>query len=144
MLTRSSERIFNPMRYTGLNVFQVLYNIEQATRIILRKKIYISMTRQVSWIPASFFLIKSDGGLLPIFSMFLISLLVSWLNKYKIFANFLFLFNQQTRRLIRNVDENIEKKWINCQLFNEIINYQLPIIVFNETCLNIIYLYTHA
>ena len=31
------------------------------------------------------------------------------------FANFLFLFNQETRRLIRNI-ENIEKKLINCQL----------------------------
>ena len=41
------------------------------------------------------------------------------------FANFLFLFNQETRRLIRNI-ENIEKKLINCQLA----------VVFNETCLN--------
>ena len=41
------------------------------------------------------------------------------------FANFLFLFNQETRKLIRNI-ENIEKKLINCQLA----------VVFNETCLN--------
>ena len=42
------------------------------------------------------------------------------------FANFLFLFNQDTRRLISNI-ENIENKLINCQLA----------VVFNETCLNI-------
>ena len=42
---------------------------------------------------------------------------------------FLFLFNQDTRRLIRN----IEKKLINCQLA-----------VFNETCLNICkYIYVY-
>ena len=41
------------------------------------------------------------------------------------FANFLFLFNQETRKLIRNI-ENIEKKLINCQLA----------VVFKETCLN--------
>ena len=38
------------------------------------------------------------------------------------FANFLFLFNQDTRKLIRNI-ENIEKKLINCQLA----------VVFNKT-----------
>ena len=41
------------------------------------------------------------------------------------FANFLFLFNQETRKIIRNI-ENIDKKLINCQLA----------VVFNETCLN--------
>ena len=41
------------------------------------------------------------------------------------FENFLFLFNQETGRLIRNI-ENIEKKLINCQLG----------VVFNKTCLN--------
>ena len=41
------------------------------------------------------------------------------------FANILFLFNQETRRFIRNI-ENIEKKFINCQ----------PAVVFNETRLN--------
>ena len=41
------------------------------------------------------------------------------------FANFLFVFSQETRRLIRNI-ENIDKKLINCQLA----------VVFNETCLN--------
>ena len=41
------------------------------------------------------------------------------------YANFLFLFNQGTRRLIRNI-ENIEKK---------LINFQLAV-VFNEICLN--------
>ena len=50
------------------------------------------------------------------------------------FANFLFLFNRETRKLIRNILKNIEKK---------LINYQLAI-VFNETCLNIyIYLYLY-
>ena len=43
----------------------------------------------------------------------------------KNFANFLFLFNQETRRLIRKI-ENIEKKLINCQLA----------VLFNQTCLN--------
>ena len=40
-------------------------------------------------------------------------------------ANFLFLLNQDTRKLIRNI-ENIEKKLIDCQLA----------VVFNKTCLN--------
>ena len=46
-----------------------------------------------------------------------------------------FLFNQETRRLIRNI-ENIEKKSINCQLA----------VIFNETCLNTtcIYVYIHV
>ena len=50
------------------------------------------------------------------------------------FANFLFLFNQETRKLIRYI-ENIEKKLINCQLA----------VVFNETCLNedILSIYTN-
>ena len=43
----------------------------------------------------------------------------------KNFANFLFLFNQETRRLIRSI-ENIEKKLMNCQLA----------VVFNKICLN--------
>ena len=41
------------------------------------------------------------------------------------FANFLFLFNQDTRKHIRNI-ENTEKKFIKCQLA----------ILFNNTCLN--------
>ena len=41
------------------------------------------------------------------------------------FAKFLFLFNQETRRLIRNI-ENIKKK---------LINYLLAV-VFKEACLN--------
>ena len=50
------------------------------------------------------------------------------------FANFLFIFNQETRKLIRNI-ENIEKKLLNCQLA----------VVFNETCLNddILSIYTN-
>ena len=39
-------------------------------------------------------------------------------------ANFLFLLNQDTRKLIRNI-ENIEKKLINCQ-----------VTVVTKTCLN--------
>ena len=47
------------------------------------------------------------------------------------FKNFLFLFNQETRKLIRNIG-NIEKKLTKCQLA----------VLFNETYLNIyIYIY---
>ena len=47
------------------------------------------------------------------------------LNNMENFANFSFLFNQNTRKHIRT-NQNTEKKMIKCQLAN----------LFNNTCLN--------